>query len=59
LHVFTAETRIKPGPEWTLVSLVEPEQKRIEGGAGTPHGAQTAAGPDAPANTKPDTGTQD
>jgi NhaP-type Na+/H+ or K+/H+ antiporter len=55
LHVFTAETRIKPGPEWTLVSLVEPEHKRSEEDAGTPGGAQTAAGPDAPAGAEPDT----
>ena len=59
LQVFTAESRITPGPAWTLVSLVEPEQKRSEGHAGTADGALTAAGPDAPANTKPDRGTQD
>jgi NhaP-type Na+/H+ or K+/H+ antiporter len=57
LQVFTADTRIKPGPEWTLLSLVEPEQKHREGAAGTPGDAQPEAGVDkaeAPAKAKPD-----
>ena len=32
LQVFTADSRIKPGPEWTLLSLVEPAPKPVEAG---------------------------
>jgi CPA1 family monovalent cation:H+ antiporter len=41
LQVFTADSRIKPGPAWTLLSLVTPEVKQAEA-AGAQEGAQPA-----------------
>jgi CPA1 family monovalent cation:H+ antiporter len=42
LHVFTAETLLTPGPEWTLLSLVQPEPVAGEAAAGAKGGAQQA-----------------
>lgn len=47
LHVFTADTRLKPGPEWTLLSLVEAESKAAETGGGASQGETAPARADA------------
>ena len=30
LHIFTAEHKVKPGPDWKVLSLIEPEDEAEE-----------------------------